>query len=106
MAINIVSGYVNNDEINDISMDIGVSQIMFDGYITSPDGVINIWYYIEPDGFLINLSEIDNDVNIKLVFDVPQPPQITGISAILILLIPIVFVSGVVLFYYKPFKKD
>ena len=106
IATNIVSGYVNNDEISDISMYIGKSQIMFVGYITSPDGVFYILYFIEPDGDLNNVGEIDDDVNIKFVFEVPQPPQLTGISATLILLIPIVFVGGVLLYFYRPFKKD
>jgi len=106
IATNIVSGYVNNDEISDIFMYIGKSQIMFDGYITSPDGDIYIWYFIEPDGDLNNVGEIDDDVTMKFVFAVPQPPQITGISATLILLIPIVFGGGVLLYFYKPFKKD
>jgi len=105
MVTNIVSGYVNNEEINDISMEVGISIIMFYGDITSPDGVIFIGYLIEPDGFLTNVGDIVDDVNIKFVFDVPQPPQLTGISAALILFIPLIFVGGVVL-YYKSFKKD
>ena len=107
---NIVSAYVNNDEIDDFTMKIPYyvstdeyGYPMFSGYI---DGVIGFTYVIYPDGNLIATGDLKDDVSIKLVFAVPQPPQLTGISATLILLIPIVFVGGVVLFYYKPFKKD
>ena len=102
MVINIVSGYVNNDEIDDISMLI-TDSVTFYGYI---DGDIGIFYEILPDGVLFNTGDIDDDVNIKFVFAVPQPPQLTGISASLILLIPIVFIGGVVLYILKPLKKD
>ena len=107
IVTNIVSGYVNNDEIDDITMTAAYYEstgtfdiITFYGYI---DGV-DIYYDLEPDGSVYTFDEIDV-VNIKLVFDVPQPPQLTGNSAALILLIPIVFVGGV-LYFYKPFKKD
>ena len=101
MVTNIVSGYVNNDEIDDISMLI-TDVVTFDGDI---DGV-DIFYEIMPEGDALNAGHIDDDVTIKFVFAVPQPPRLTGNIAALILLVPIVFVGGVVLFYYKPFKKD
>ena len=107
---NIVSAYVNNDEIDDYTMGIPYyvstdeyGYPMFSGYI---DGDIGFTYIIYPDGNLIAAGDLKDDVSIKLVFAVPQPPQLTGISAALILFIPLIFVGGVVLFYYKPFKKD
>ena len=107
---NIVSVYVNNDGIDDFAMSIPYyvstdeyGYPVFSGYI---DGVIGFAYVIYPDGNLSATGVLKDDVNIKLVFAVPQPPQLSGNSAVLILLVPIVFVGGVVLFYYKPFKKD
>jgi hypothetical protein len=108
MIPNIVSGYLNNYEIDDISIYYNGGSIDFVGYITTPDGVMDVYYTIFDDGSLINSGEagdLEDDANIKLVFAVPQPPQLTGISATLILLVPIVFVGGVIL-YYNPFKKD
>ena len=106
MVINIVSGYVDNYEINDISMEKDDIGIKFSGYITSPDDDINIDYHLLLNGFLVNSTDITYDVNIKLVFEVPQPPKLTGSSAILILLIPTVFAGGVLLYFYKLFKKE
>ena len=107
---NIVSAYVNNDEIDDFTMRIPYyvstdeyGYPMFSGYI---DGVIGFTYVIYPDGNLIATGDLKDDVSIKLVFAVPKPPQITGINAVLILLVPIVFVAGVVLYFYKLSKKD
>jgi hypothetical protein len=103
MVTNIVSGYVNNDEINDINMEIGTSLITFYGYT---DSDIYLDYDIHYDGYVFNAGDIEDDVNIKIVFDVPQPPQLTGNSAALILLIPLGFAGGVLLYFYKPFKKE
>ncbi|HEY8365149.1 MAG TPA: hypothetical protein VIK84_06215 [Haloplasmataceae bacterium] len=107
---NIVSGYVNNDEIDDITMYASYfetsgtfERIFIEGYI---NGDILVSYDIGPDGDLFVSGDILDDVTIKLVFAVPQPPQLTGISALLILLIPIVFVGGVLLYFYRPLKKD
>ena len=62
---------------------------------------------ITSDGSWIDTDgSLNDDTTVKLVFEVTQPPQLTGISATLILLVPIVFVGGVLLYFYKPFKKD
>src|SRR5690606_1076190 len=108
-VINIVSAYVD-DEIVDIDRfyvsRYSSNTIGFSGFIPSPDGDILIDSYIDDDGnWFDDASDINDNVNIKLAFEVTQPPQLTGINATLILLIPLVFVGGL-LYFYKPLKKD
>ena len=110
-VINIVSSYVNN-EIVELFITIisdGFSQeIYVRGTIPSPDGDIEIDGYIRDDGnWIDDGSTLTDNFNIKLVFSpITQPPQLSGTNAILILLIPTVFAGGVILYFYKPFKKD
>lgn len=79
-------------------------KILFIGDL--PDGGL-IDSYITDDGSWYNDGgELTYDITVKLVFEVTQPPQLTGINATLILLIPLVFVGGLLLYFYKPLKKD
>jgi len=108
VIINIVSSYVNN-EIAEIDIGVNITSgiIYFYGHIPSPDGNIDVDGHIDADGNWFNDGcALTDNVNIKLVFEVPQPPKLTGINATLILLIPTVFAGGVLLYFYKPFKKD
>ena len=109
-VINIVSAYADNDAISDFYVFIHteVPEIAFMGYTTSQDGNIYLDSYIYADGSWVDDdSTLTDNVNIKLVFTpIPQPPQLSGSSAILILLIPTVFAGSVLLYFYKPFKKE
>ena len=107
-VINIVSGYVNN-EIIDLEIFhvlINPDNIYFSGDIPSLDGSIAIDSYIDAEGNWFNdATLLNNDITVKLVFEVTQALKLTGSSAILILLIPTVFAGSVLLYFYKPFKK-
>lgn len=104
-VINIVSSYVNF--IIKIGKEHETDVLYFIGDIPTSDGDIPIDSYINADGnWFDDGSELTDNVNIKLVFEVTQPPQLTGINATLILLIPLVFVGGLLLYFYKPLKKD
>jgi len=107
LVINIVSGYVNDYMTSDIIVFLKPDRIKFEGTITTPDGDIDIDSSIYADGYWYDQdSTLNDNVNIKLVFEVIQPPQLSGINATLILLIPLVFVGGLLLYFYKPLKKD
>ena len=118
---NVVSAYANNEiAIIDIDIEIGkvneTDVIYIWGVIPSSNGItfantlkgyIYLSSYIDAEGnWFDNGATLTDNVNIKLVFEVPQPPQLSGSSAILILLIPTVFAGGVLLYFYKPFKKE
>lgn len=97
-VINLVSSYVNEIEEKSIQIKFDSDKILFFYVIDS---------YIDADGnWVDDDSDLNDDANIKLVFEVTQPPQLTGINATLILLIPLVFVGGLLLYFYKPLKKD
>lgn len=104
-VLNLVSSYINNEIVSiDIKIDkMGETDVMYiiDGSPFVTDS------YIDANGnWFDDGSELTDIVNIKLVFEVSQPPQLTGITATLILLIPLVFVGGVLLYFYKPLKKE
>jgi len=106
---NMVLGYANDIIIDLYFFDVIIrpDNIFFDGDIPSQDGNIYVDSFIDAEGNCTNDGDIFTDnINIKLVFEVPQSPQFTGSSAILILLIPTVFAGSVLLYFYKPFKKD
>ena len=109
--INVVSGYLNNEfAIVDLNIEIGkvneTDVIYIWGCISSPDNVIIVSSYIDAEGnWFDNDSDLTDNVSIKLVFEVPQY-QFTGTTTTLILLIPLVFVGGVLLYFYKPLKKE
>ena len=106
-VINIVSGYANDDNISSHTVFLEPNGITLIGTITSPDGDIDIDGFMNANGDWFDFgSTLNDNVNIKLVFEVTQPPQLTGINATLILLIPTVFAGGVLLYFYKPLKKD
>jgi hypothetical protein len=105
---NIVSSYVNN-EIVEIGIEFATLSetevLVFYGDTPSLDIIVD--GYMDADGNWFDTgSTLTDIVNIKLVFEVSQPPQLTGITATLIVLIPLVFVGGVLLYFYKPLKKE
>ncbi len=102
-VINIVESYIN--EISEIiRVNIGPNGEL----ISFTIDWIFIDSFIHPDGnWFDNVGSLPDNTNIKLVFTpITQPPQLTGISATLILLIPTVCAGGVLLYFYKSFKKD
>ena len=105
-VINIVSFYVNDEISDNIRVNIdSTNNITLLGDLPDLSGLIAS--RIDADGnWFDNGSDIYDNVDIKLVFEVIEPPQLTGINATLILLIPLVFVGGLLLYFYKPLKKD
>ena len=109
VVINIVSVYVNNEivDLDYFGILVEVNKIYFMGDIPTSDNLFAIEIYIDADGnWHDDGGFVDYDITVKLIFEVTQPPKLTGSSAILILLIPTVFAGSVLLYFYKPFKKD
>ncbi|HEY8362397.1 MAG TPA: hypothetical protein VIK77_05880 [Tissierellaceae bacterium] len=87
---------------------------------------ITNWYFFNPEYLVIsdnnsvNYDFYDNSVLIYktyesiynvdatniVLMDITLTKTNVNLAAILISFVPIIFVGGVVLFYYKPFKKD
>ena len=113
----IIGGEFENRVINVTSILINdVETLSETFYIKYDDGTGYFLLYdtnegdydsiLSDDTLNISLEAITlNDV-VSITFEVTQPPQLTGTNATLILLIPIVFIGGVLLYFYKPFKKD
>lgn len=101
-----VSIYIDNEIAHNIDMYLfSPYNLTLIGPLPDSSGYIDCT--IEYDGsVIIEGGTWTHDMVIKFAFEVSQPPQLTGTNATLILLIPIVFIGGVLLYFYKPLKKE
>ena len=91
-VINIVSIYIDdNIDTDETEVSIGLNRIDFlgasSGYMDS---------FINDDGTWVNNGgSINSDVTVKLLFEVTQAPVLSGITATLLLLAPLIFAGGI-----------
>ena len=104
-TVSNVTVYIDGEIAPKVSIAIEPNKIEIGGYL--PESGIPDSFITDDGSWYDDASNFNDDVVIKLVFDgVILPPQLTGTNATLILLIPIVFVSGVLIYFYKPLKKE
>lgn len=97
--------YIDGEIAPNVSVIIDPNRIRLSGDL--PESGIPDSYITDDGKWYDDGSSFNDNVVIKLVFDgVILPPQLTGTNATLILLIPIVFIGGVLLYFYKPLKKE
>ena len=89
-----------DDEIGDIEVLVVNSKYIFVGDLPDLSGSLD--FYITPDGYWYNDGgTLDYDAVVKLVFEVTQPPQLTGSVATLILLTPLICIGGFLIYLFR-----
>lgn len=92
---NISSVYFNDEISTSIQVGVRETGIYFSG--DTPDLQAVVDSYISDDGNWYNDGgSVGGTFTLKLVFEVTQPAQVTGVGAALLNLVPILFVVGTV----------
>lgn len=93
---NVISVKVNDDTLVDGSIGLGETDVRITDDSGDYDFLVNSDDTITSEGYNIQVGDVW-----EITFEVTQAPILSGISATLLLLAPLIFVSGILYFIYN-----